>query len=74
MFLMEKNNDSSNKGKISNNNNSNNDDFWRSSMEKKTNLNRLRNWSGKHAQKYFFLLTSQLLNGNVKNHYGKKKS
>ena len=41
---------------------------------KKTNLNRLKNWSGKHAQKYFLLLTSQLLNGNVKNHYGKKKS
>ena len=40
---------------------------------KQTNLTWLRIWSGKRAQKYFLLLISQSLNGNVKNFYRKKK-
>ena len=40
---------------------------------KQRNLNSLRNQSGKRVEKYFLLLMSQTLNGNVKNCYRKKK-
>ena len=39
----------------------------------KTDLAWFKNWSGKHAYKYFFLLTSKTVNGNVRNKYQKKK-
>ena len=35
--------------------------------QKKNRLDLLRNWSGKHTEKYFFLLRSQTLNRNIKN-------
>ena len=50
----------------------------RNSMDKKNankqrNLTWLGNRSDKRAQKYFLLLMSQTLNGNIKNCYRKKK-